>query len=93
MLQGIIVFIATTLISSTLGVAGKLIKDSITQREATRSLLRTEMVKIYYKYRETKKMPYYIREAWFHNYASYKKLRGNSFVDDLKLEINEWEIE
>lgn len=93
MVQGVTVFIVTTLISSVLGLTGKLIKDARTQREATRSLLRTEMVKAYYKYRKSKKMPYYIREAWYEDYVSYKKLHGNSFVDDLKSEIDEWGIE
>lgn len=93
MVQSIVVFVVTTVIGSLAGLIGKSIKDARTRREATRSLLRTEMVKAYYKYRKTKKMPHYIKEAWFYDYAIYKKLHGNSFVDNLKMEIDEWETE
>lgn len=93
MVQSIAAFVITSLIGSLFGLIGKVIIDARAQREATKSLLRTEMVKAYYKYRNNKKMPYYIRSAWYEDYASYKKLKGNSFVDDLKGEIDEWEVE
>ena len=93
MVQGVAVFVVTTLLGSLGGLIVKSIKDARTQREATRSLLRTEMVKIYYKYRDEEKVPYYIKEAWLDDYAAYKKLHGNSFIDDLKPEVDDWEIE
>lgn len=93
MVQGVAIFVITTVMSSLAGLIVKSIKDAKTQREATRSLLRTEMVESYYKYRDKEKVPYYIKEAWLHNYAAYKKLHGNSFIDDLKPEVGEWEIE
>ena len=93
MVQAVAVFVITTVIGSLGGLIGKSIKDAKTQREATRSLLRTEMVKFYYKYRDEKKVPYYIKEAWLQDYAAYKKLHGNSFIDDLKPEVDGWEIE
>ena len=93
MIQGVTIFLATTLLGSIFGLTGKLIKDARTQREATVNLLRTEMVKAYYKYRDRKKMPYYVKEAWYHDYASYKKLHANTFIDDIKVEIDTWEIE
>ena len=93
MVQGVAVFVITTLMGSLAGLIGKSVKDAKTQREATRSLLRMQMVEIYYEYRDKEKVPYYIKEAWLHAYAAYKKLRGNSFIDDLKPEVDEWEIE
>lgn len=93
MVQNIAIFVITTLIGLLIGFIGKSIKDARTQREATKSLLRTEMVKIYYKYRDEEKVPYYIKKAWLDNYASYKGLNGNSFIDDLKVEVDDWDIE
>lgn len=93
MLQSILVFIATSLIGSLLALTGKAIVNAKAQREATKSLLRTEMVKAYYKYRTTKKMPHHVKTAWYNNFEAYRKLKGNSFVMDLKKEVDEWDIE
>lgn len=93
MVQSVVVFLVTSLIGTLFGLIGKVIVDAKAQREATKSLLRTEMVKAYYKYRHKKKMPYYVKAAWCEDYGSYRKLKGNSFIMDLKKEIDEWEIE
>ena len=71
----------------------KSVKDiNKTQNEAIKALLRASMVSTYYRYKNTKKIPYYERESWGCEYESYKKLGGNSFIDDLKVEIDSWEI-
>lgn len=93
MLQSILIFVATSLIGSLFALIGKTIIDARAQREATKSLLRTEMVKAYYKYRTAKKMPHHAKTAWYNNYEAYRKLKGNSFIVDLKTEVDEWEIE
>lgn len=93
MVHDVAVFVVTTLITLLFGLVGKVIVDAKAQRSATKSLLRTEMVKAYYKYREYRKMPYYIKRSWYEDYEAYKKLKGNSFIEDLKLEIDGWEIE
>lgn len=93
MVQNILIYVITTLLGSLFIALGKIIVGLRTQREATKGLLRTEMVKAYYKYRTVKKMPYYIKASWYEDYKSYKKLGGNSFIDDLKEEIDVWEVE
>lgn len=93
MVENIVVGVAVSLICSLFALIGKVIIDARAQREATKSLLRTEMVKAYYKYKETKRMPYYVKKAWYEDYEAYRKLKGNSFIMDLKKEIDEWEIE
>ena len=93
MVHDVAVFVVTTLIAFLFGLVGKVILDAKAQRGATKSLLRTEMVKAYYKYKEFGKMPYYVKESWYEDYEAYKKLKGNSFIEDLKLEIDGWEIE
>lgn len=76
-----------------LTMTGKIIKDLATQKIAIQSLLRSEMVKVYYRYREDKRLPYYTKTAWYEDYEAYTKLGGNSFIKDLKKEIDDWEVE
>lgn len=71
---------------------GFYLKENKTQSEAIKSLLRASMVSTYYRYKKEKRIPYYERENWGYEYESYKKLGGNSFIDDLKVEIDSWEI-
>lgn len=76
-----------------LGMISKVLKDMKTQKIAIQSLLRSEMVKVYYKYQKEKKLPYYTKVAWYEDYEAYTKLGGNSFIQNLKKEIDDWEVE
>lgn len=68
------------------------LNENKTQSEAIKSLLRASMVSTYYRYKEAKKIPYYEKESWYAEFESYTQLGGNSFIKDLKLEIDTWEI-
>ena len=61
-------------------------------REGQRCLLRSEIVRIYYRHKEDKQL----REYEFRNleqcYKAYKALGGNSFIDHIYAEMQEWEI-
>jgi hypothetical protein len=61
-------------------------------REGQRCLLRSEIVRIYYRHLEDKQL----REFEFKNmeqcYAAYKVLKGNSFIDRIHAEMQEWDI-
>ena len=61
-------------------------------REGQRCLLRSEIVRIYYRHKEDKKL----REYEFRNleecYKAYKALGGNSFIDHIYAEMQEWDI-
>ena len=93
MTESIMVFLITTALATLFGLMGKLFIDMSAQRKGTISLLRTEMTKTYYKYRDRKCMPYFIKEAWYANYEAYTALKANSFIKDLKKEIDEWGVE
>ena len=80
-------------LTAIFGLTSKVINDMKTQKMAITSLLRSEMVKVYYKYKNEKRMPHYIKEAWYEDYEAYKKLGGNSFIDNIKNDIEEWEVE
>ena len=61
-------------------------------REGQRCLLRAEIVRLYYRHHDDKQL----REYEFKNleqcYHAYKALDGNSFIDHIYAEMQEWEI-
>lgn len=54
--------------------------------------LRNEMLEIYYHNRETKIIRQFEYENFIMLYEAYKALKGNSFIDKIYKEIQEWEI-
>ena len=60
--------------------------------DGQRSLLRSEMLQIYYRNRESGKIHQYEYENFVYLYEAYKALRGNSFIDKIYSEVKEWEI-
>lgn len=60
--------------------------------EGQKSLLRSEMLQIYYRNREAKVIHQYEYENFVYLYEAYKALKGNSFIDKIYKEIQSWEI-
>ncbi len=58
----------------------------------TKCQLRSDMLSIYYKYKNSKKIRQYDYENFVLLYEAYKALKGNSFIDKIYKEIQEWEI-
>ena len=61
-------------------------------REGQRCLLRSDILDTYYRHRETKTIRQYEYENVVLIYKAYKALGGNTFVDHIYNEINEWEV-
>lgn len=59
---------------------------------SNQNLLRNNVVRIYYKYKDKKAIPYYDKEVVNMSGDAYRQNGGNSFVDDLIKEINSWEV-
>lgn len=55
-------------------------------------LLRTEMMEIYYEYKDNKKIPLLMKKQWNLCFDTYTGKGGNSFIIDLKKEIDTWEV-
>ena len=55
-------------------------------------LLRSEMLQIYYRNRESKTIRQYEYENFLFLYRAYKALKGNSFIDKIYSEVKEWEV-
>ena len=58
----------------------------------TRCQLRSEMLRIYYHNREKRVIRQYEYENFVFLYEAYKVLKGNSFIDKIYREVQEWEI-
>ena len=61
-------------------------------KEGERCLLRSEMLRIYYQYLETKKIRQYEFENFIKLYQAYKALGGNSFIDEIYNEVTTWTV-
>ena len=61
-------------------------------REALRCMLRSDMLRTYYRHREEDKIRQYEKENFIFEYKAYKALDGNSFIDDIEKEVRSWEV-
>lgn len=57
-----------------------------------RCLLRSDMLRIYYKNKGFEKIRQYEYENFVLMYAAYKKLGGNSFIDDIYEKVKKWTV-
>ena len=60
--------------------------------EGMKCLLRSEMLRTYYHNREAKQIRQYEYENFILAYKAYKAKGGNSFIDHIKCEVDEWEV-
>ena len=58
----------------------------------TKCLLRSEMLRIYYRHRDTGEIRQFEYENFVYLYEAYKKLKGNSFIDNIDAEDKKWKI-
>lgn len=61
-------------------------------REGQRCLLRTEIVRIYYRHHDDRKLREFEYKNMEECYKAYKALKGNSFIDRIHAEMQEWDI-
>lgn len=61
-------------------------------REGQLCLLRSEIVRIYYRHLSERKLRQYEFENLAHCYKAYTKLGGNSFVQHIYEEMQEWTV-
>lgn len=57
-----------------------------------RCQLRSDMLRIYYQYKDTKKIRQYELENFVYLYKAYTSLRGNSFVEKIYNEVMTYEV-
>ena len=81
-----------TEIGVLLGVVGFVLAKSKFFAEGIKCLLRSEMLNIYYKHKESGKIRQYEYENFVFLYEAYKALNGNSFIDKIYNEVKTWEV-
>lgn len=54
--------------------------------------LRSDMLHVYYSYKDSKQIRQYELENFVFLYKAYKALRGNSFIDKIYKEVMKWEV-
>ena len=67
-------------------------KYQLAQTRAIKCSLRNDILEIWDKCRTEKKITKYQLQALELSYAEYKKLKGNSFVDDIHERVKSFEI-
>lgn len=84
-----------TTIIALLGEFGFIIPIIIWVRKIAngqRCQLRHDMLQIYYRHNDTKVIRQYEYENFVFLYEAYKALKGNSFIDKIYKEIQEWKV-
>jgi len=60
--------------------------------QAVKCSLRNDILDIYDRCKETKQITHYQLEAIKHSFFLYKKLKGNSFVEDVVERVKQFEL-
>lgn len=60
--------------------------------DGVKCLLRSDMLRTYYRHREVKQIRQFEYENFILEYKAYKAMKGNSFIDHIKTEVDEWEV-
>lgn len=84
-----------TLVSEIVALIGAITAGIISISKVmagTRCLLRSEMLRIYYRHKDSGEIRQYEYEDFVYLYEAYKKLKGNSFIDKIYAEVKKWEI-
>lgn len=96
MLTTVITYVLTTLLGMFIGFLAKSFtkksKQEKAERKALVALLRHEIVNVYVQHKETKTIPFFLKESVLIIYEVYKALGGNSFVEQLIREIRTWTV-
>lgn len=80
------------IITFLIGALLTFIKFSLAMTEATKCSLRNDILDIYDRCKEDKKITHYELEAIKHSSEVYFKLKGNSFVKDVVERIKQFEL-
>lgn len=80
------------LITFFIGEIGVLIIFANSILEGTKCSLRNDILAIYDRCKDAKKITRYQLQSVKYSYELYKKLKGNSFIDEIMVLIDEFEL-
>ena len=61
-------------------------------REGQKCLLRQQMLNTYYRHKDDRTIRQYEYENFLMSYSAYKALGGNSFIEKIKDDVDEWTV-
>ena len=70
----------------------KAVKRNEAEDDGIKCLLRSDMLRTYYRCQETGKIRQFEYENFMREYKAYKALDGNTFVDHIKEEVENLEV-
>lgn len=82
-------------VGEILVLLGAIIPVIVTMRKISNGMrcqLRSDMLHIYYANREKGIIRQYEYENFVRLYEAYKALKGNSFIDKIYKEVQDWEV-
>lgn len=92
----VVLTIVGFLVTGLLGYLTAKLKDykkrDKTQEEALKCLLRSSITSKYYVYSELGEIPYYEKENINYLFKQYKAMDGNSYVEEIVIELNKLPI-
>ena len=80
------------LITFFIGEIGALVMFVKSINEASKCSLRNDILDIYDRCKEKKEITHYQLQSIQYSYQLYKKLKGNSFVEDIMKRIEDFEL-
>jgi hypothetical protein len=80
------------LISFFVGEIGALLVFAKVVLKILKCSLRNDMLDIWDKCKDIKKITKYQLQSFLYSYDLYKKLKGNSFIDEIKERIERFEV-
>ena len=96
MINTVITYILTTIVGMLIGFLAKSLtkksKKEKAERKALVALLRHEIVNVYVQHKDSKELPYFLKESVLIIYEVYNALGGNSFVEQLINEMKLWKV-
>lgn len=80
------------IITAFIGEIGILYGFIVNINKSTKCTLRNDILDIYDRCKEKKKITHYQLQSIMYSYDRYKKLKGNSFVDEIIERVQDFEL-
>lgn len=61
-------------------------------QEGQKCMLRADMLRVYYRHLDNQQIRQHEYENFMYEYKAYKALKGNSFIDHIKAEVDSWSV-
>ena len=71
---------------------GAMYKFEIAMIDATKCSLRNDMLSIYDRCKDKKQITKYQLQSFDYSFEQYKKLKGNSFIDDINILVHKFQL-